>query len=513
MHATRSVSSPASIPWRRRYSWSRRVVVSAAVIVTALAGSVVPAAAVAAPGAPGIGDVLFPLLGNGGYDVDHYDLSIDYQPATRTFVARTVIEAHATQALSRFDLDFAGHTVRAVTVDGRASGFTRNGQELVVTPARYVGTGRRFRVEVAYTGTPTPSPDGAQQRGWLLTDDGGFFTAPQPVTAHSIFPSNDHPSDKATLSTHLTAPDGWTAAANGVLTGRTRRAGATTWTFAQREPIATELVQLTVGHYAIVHDAARPGLPLRSVVPTADAERLRPVLASTKDQLAWLERRLGRYPFATYGALGVDADITFALETQTLTVFNVNWLTGDGYPESVFWWRDLMMAHELAHQWFGDSVSPRHWSDAWLSEGPATWYGYLYAAPLGGKDFDTIARMMYEGAEDDTYPEPFDGDQALRDEFGPPAAPVSGATLFRLNIYHGGMLTLYALRQEIGGHAFDRLMRTWVTEHRDGTATTAQFIHAASRTAGRDLTGFLTAWLYGPTTPPMPGHPDWRAAR
>lgn len=488
--------------------------VLAAVLVTVVAGSTVPAGAVAAPGAPGIGDVLFPLLGNGGYGVDHYDLSIDYRPDTRTFTARTVIEAHATQALSRFDLDFAGHTVRSVAVDGRPAGFTRDGEELVVTPPRRVGAGRRFRVAVGYAGTPTPYPAGTK-KGWQLTGDGGFFTAPQPISAHSIFPGNDHPSDKATLSAHLTVPDGWTAAASGLLTGRTRHAGGTTWSFVEREPIATELVQLTVGRYAVVHDVARPGLALRSVVPAADAERLRPVLSGSTAQMNWLERRFGRYPFGTYGVLGVEAGLGFAEETQTLSVFPAAWLRGDGFPESLLWNRDLLMAHELAHHWFGNSLSPRRWSDAWLNEGPATFYGYLYAAPRAGKDFDAIARMMYEGFDHDgsTYAEPFPGDQKLRERFGPPAAPVSGATLYELNIYHGGMLTLYALRQEIGEQAFDRLLRTWVAEHRDGTVTTAQFIHAASRVAGRDLTGFLEAWLYGPTTPPMPGHPDWQAIR
>lgn len=488
-----------------------------AVPALALVPALLPAAAPAAPlpavpgtTAPGIGDPMFPALGDGGYDVAHYDLSFAFGADVRRFQARTVIDARATRDLPRFGLDLAGNRVRGVTVDGVPARFTRTGEKLVVTPSPAPVRGRRFRIAVTYDGTPVPHPGPGpdETKGWFTTAD-GFFTAPQPDAAHSIFPSNDHPSDKATLTVHLTIPSDRTAAASGVLTGRRRLGDRTVWTFDEREPVATEVVQVSVGRSAVVRQAGPHGLPLRSVVPAADAAALTPVLAGTARQVAWLERRLGRYPFATYGVLGVPSDLGFAEETQTLSVFNVAWLRGEFPGDYPLWLRDVALAHELTHQWFGNSVTPRHWSDVWLSEGPATYYSYLYAASLGGPAIDDVAHAMYSGLPLWAGGPPVDGDQVLRARYGAPAAPLSGATLYSDSVYNGGLLTLYALRQKIGPRSFDALMRAWVTAHRHGNASTADFIGTAARAGGPGVANLLRSWLYGTATPPMPGHPGW----
>jgi aminopeptidase N len=166
------------------------------------------------------------------------------------------------------------------------------------------------------------------------------------------------------------------------------------------------------------------------------------------------------------------------------------------------------MVHELAHQWFGDDVTPARWSDVWLNEGHATWYEWEYAQERGdpafyleGGSFESQMRATYAG-----------GDQ-LRAWFGPVAAPIHGADdiarLFNPNVYDGGALVLYALRQVVGDEAFREIERGWPQRFGGGPASTADFIAFASQVAHRDLTTFLTDWLYGTTTPPMPGHPDW----
>jgi aminopeptidase N len=474
--------------------WHRAAI---ALAVMAALGATAPAIADTAhsrPGSAGLGDPLFPLLGNGGYNVEHYDLSFNYDPASRVLRATTVIESRATQPLSRFDLDFAGNAVQKVVVEGRPAGFTRTGEELVVTPHHALRQNRLFHTIVTYTGTPTPyqGADPGGTKGFFPTAD-GFFVAPQPQAAHSVFPANDYPSDKATMTFHLTVPTGMTAVANGVLTSTERHDGNVTWNWQEREPIATELVTMAVGHYTISRHAGPHGVALRDVVPTADANlaALHATLSQTASQMAWLERRLGPYPFGTYGLLAVDANIGFAEEDQTLTVFRADWLA-HGIPGFPAWEVTYGMAHELTHQWFGDSVTPRHWSDAWLNEGPAVFYGTLYTAEHGGPSLASQVRDAYAG------------DQQLRDQYGPPAAPKSAATLYSDSIYSGGSLTLYALRGEVGPRTFDKIMRTWVTTHRGGSASTADFIRTASQISGSDLTGFLRGWLYGATTPPMP---------
>ncbi len=206
--------------------------------------------------------------------------------------------------------------------------------------------------------------------------------------------------------------------------------------------------------------------------------------------------QVGRYPFDEYGILAADQVFSYALETQTLSLhpaflFDPGIFTPDGY--------EPIMVHELAHQWFGDSVAVRYWSDIWLSEGHATWYEWNYADEFYGVDFTERMRAAY--AQGDT----------LRAQYGPVALPTSNELfdLFSPNVYDGGALVLYALRQVIGDETFQRLERRWAQDFAGESADTEDFIAFASKVSHRDLRGFLRRWLYGTTTPPMPGHPDW----
>jgi aminopeptidase N len=449
------------------------------------------------PGAPGLGDRLYPRLGNGGYDVRAYDVSLDYRRRDRPLAAVTRIDAVATQDLSRFDLDFAHGTVRAVRVDGRPAAFRTAKGELVVTPARPVPLGRTMRVEVTHTSDPS---GGRRHGGWITTPD-GLAMAGQPADTHRVFPCNDHPSDKAAFTFHVTAPKALTVVASGLPRGTVPAGhGRTTWTYRLDHPMAPEVAQIAIGDAAVVRRTGPHGLPLRDVVPRHDTAAVAPLLAGTPRQITWMERRLGRFPFATYGILGVEAGTGFELETQTLSLFERRVLLA---PEAL---AAPLMVHELAHQWFGDSVTPATWSDLWLNEGHATWYQWTYAAHHYGVDLERRARSAYAS------------DQEARRAGGPPAAPrPPGASnrlgIFRANVYNGGALALYALRRRIGAPAFARLERLWVRRYRDATATTADFTALASEVSGRDQRAFLHRWLHGRTTPPMPGHPDWTTDR
>ena len=170
-----------------------------------------PPSAVAAstsytPGAAGHGDPYFPLAGNGGYDAQHYDLRLAYDPASGVLSGSTVMAAHATQNLSRFDLDLAGLTVRSVTVDGRTARFRRSGQELVVTPPSGIRSGCSFSVAVRYDGVPRALIDNdGSSEGFIRTRDGAFVVG-EPVGSMSWFPSDNTPSDKATYDLRMTVP-------------------------------------------------------------------------------------------------------------------------------------------------------------------------------------------------------------------------------------------------------------------------------------------------------------------
>src|SRR4051812_12643688 len=282
------------------------------------------AAAVAHPGAAGIGDRLFPRLGNGGYDALHYDLTLRYAtraPAQRVR-GRVRMIARATQALSRFDLDFAGDSAGAVTVDGARAAVRRSRQDLVITPARALTAGQRFTVRVAFISHTrrTTRADDWDPFGWFTTRDGSV-TAGQPSSAHVIYPVDDHPSDMATYAFRIDVPAGVTAVANGERTGRRTAHGRTVWSYRLDAPMASELVQIAVGRLAVIDRGSRQGVHLRDVVGRAVEKTSAAALARTPDHLQWLEGLLGPYPFATYGVLAADQDFDYALESETLSLF------------------------------------------------------------------------------------------------------------------------------------------------------------------------------------------------
>ncbi|MDX2591858.1 M1 family metallopeptidase [Streptomyces sp. WI03-4A] len=483
---------PRPRPSRRPLGRRKAALLASAVSVCLLAA--------AAPAEPlGVGDRLYPNLGNPGYDVAAYDLSFTYSGANdKPLQAVTTIDAHTTTALDRVNLDFAHGKVESVEVNGRPAGFTGAGEDLVVTPDRRLPKGRWMRITVKHTSDPVAAKD--QDGGWVRTSD-GLAMANQADAAHLVFPCNDHPSDKARFTIRITAPNGYTAVANGVPVGSERVGSSTTWTYRTLHPMATELAQVSIGRSAVLHRQGPHGLPVRDVVPSADRKALEPWLAKTPDQIAWMESKVGDFPFETYGVLMAQADTGFELETQTLSLFEKNLFSDPAYPS---WYLDSIMVHELSHQWFGDSVSPRTWSDVWLNEGHATWYESLYSEEKAHRPMVDRMKAAY-GASD-----------RWRAAGGPPGLPKppqpgEKISIFRPNIYDGAALVLYALRQEIGRDAFERLERLWVREHRDSTATTADFVRLASAVAGRDLNGFFHDWLYGEKTPPMPGHPDWKS--
>ncbi|MFE7243569.1 M1 family metallopeptidase [Streptomyces sp. NPDC057582] len=470
----------------------------AALLATASATLV--AATLPSPMPLGIGDSLFPTLGNPGYDVLSYDIGFTYHGNnSKPLDAVTTIDARTTEPLDRINLDFTRGTVRSVKVNGLRADFAVTGEDLVVEPLGTLPAGVPLRITVRHTSDPSGDQDSG---GWLRTSD-GLAMANQADAAHRVFPSNDHPSDKAYFTFRVTAPKDLTVVANGLPAGTVRHGASTTWTYRTEHPMATELAQVSIGHSTVRKRTGPHGLPVRDVVPAADAARLEPWLKKTPGQLEWMERQVGRYPFETYGLLVADTETGFELETQTLTLFERTLFTNKAYPQ---WYVDSLMVHELAHHWFGDSVSPQAWSDLWLSEGHASWYEARYAEEHAKKSLSDRMRDAYTLSD------------SWRAVGGPPArpsAPLPGQkiSLFRPVVYDGSALVLYALRQEIGKSAFGRLERRWVRKHRDSTATTADFVRLASETAGRDLTAFFEGWLYSEKTPPMPGHPDWHSTQ
>jgi aminopeptidase N len=433
-------------------------------------------------GAQGIGDAYFPTYGNGGYDVRGYDLNLKYDPADGELDGTATITATATQDLSRFDFDFAHLSAAEVTVDGVVARSTQDGAELVITPAAGIVKAAAFTVVVSYAGKPSALSDKALGvGGWLRTKDGAFALG-QPESASTWYPVNDHPADKATFKLAMTVPAGLQVISNGVPGPSSTAGGWTTWKWSESAPMASYLSTVMIGHYR-VSTTTHDGKPMIIAIPeslSADGPAAKSV-DRTGEIVDYLSTFFGPYPFDAYGAIVVDDPrINYALETQTRPAYGSVFFTSG--PDAT------VVAHELAHQWYGDSVALERWQDIWLNEGFATYAEWLWQAHEGTATVQQSFTRVYSG---------FDWSV-------PPGNPGANR-LFGDAVYSRGAMTVQALRETIGDPAFLALLKAWPAEHRNGNGTTAEFIATAEKAAGgKDLGPFFQAWLFGTTKPALP---------
>ncbi|MFC4146190.1 M1 family metallopeptidase [Micromonospora mangrovi] len=434
------------------------------------------------PGATDAGDPYVPGAGNGGYDVGHYRLAVRYDPADDRLSGEAGITATATTGLSRFSLDLAGLTVERVRVDGAEASYRHEGNELVVTPARGLPAGRTFTTEVTYGGVPKALPSGELGVGGFRATPDGAIALGQPESASTWFPVDDHPRDKATYDIAVTVPAGLAALSNGVPGGTATRDGWTTWRWSERAPMASYLATLVIGDYR-VSTGTHAGKPLVTAVSAALPANgpAAASIARTGEVADFLAARFGPYPFDAYGGIAVaEESIGYALESQSRPVYGPGFFRS-GRPNTE------VVAHELAHQWFGDSVSVARWSDIWLNEGFATYAEWLWDEHDGGRSVAQAVATEY-AATDWTRPSVDPGRAGL---FGPA-------------VYQRAALAVHALRRAVGDATFFRILSGWAAERRGGNATTADFVAYAERAAGRPLRPLLDAWLTGRTAPALP---------
>jgi aminopeptidase N len=422
---------------------------------------------------------MFPLAGNGGYDVAHYSLTLDYTPSGNRLVGSAVITARATQNLSRFDLDFRMHDVTRVLVNGAPASFSyAKEQELLITPAAGLVQGKTFTVTVDYAGTPLVVTDPDQSiEGWVPTDDGAFVVN-ELQGSPGWYPVNDNPRDKATYDFRVTVPAGLTVMANGVLVSQATSGGKTTWVWRETDPMAPYLATTTLGKFDLTISRIG-GVPSFVAVDPQLAKGQ--VLSKLPEAFDLYSSIYGPYPFNSVGAIVDSAKVVgYSLETQTKPNFPY-------VPD------EATLVHELSHMWFGDSVTLTIWPDIWLHEGFATWSEWIWSERQGNKSAHQWFEQLYNTPAQDTA------------FWGPAVADFTNpALLFNGTVYYRGGMTLQALREKIGDLAFFQLLRDWATQNRYGNVTTPQFIALAEQESGQDLTQFFKVWIYQ-AEKPAPG--------
>jgi aminopeptidase N len=471
---------------------SRRLgaMVAAGLATTLLVATPADAAAAFRPGAPGIGDPYYPNYGNGGYDVKHYNLNVAYDPATDALTGHATILATASQNLSTFNLDLVGLTVDALTVDGRRAQWTRDAHELTVDPAGAgLRKGRLFVVDVRYHGVPVTFtiPGTPLEAGFMHTDDGAVV-AGEPEVAAAWYPVNDHPLDKATYSFQITVPQGLTALSNGILLGSFTHGGWTTWLWTETVPMNSYLATATIGKWRMSRSVHKGRQVIIAVDPDLAPDLADDAVGRTSEIIDYLESLFGPYPFDAEGAIVDDyPNLHFALENQTRPIYAMGF-----FDHGATLGETGVVAHELAHEWFGDSVAVHHWQDTWLNEGFATYGQWLWSDHIGDVTVQDSFDFFYSFPVTSTIWQPPPGDPGINDLFGD-------------SVYYRAAMMLHALRLTVGDTRFFRIVRAWAAEHRGGNGSTDQFIALANRLGGQNLNAFFDAWLFQVPKPPVPG--------
>jgi aminopeptidase N len=410
--------------------------------------------------------------GDPGYRVEHYDLEFGYKPSTGRLTARAVLTVAPVAPLTAIVLDLGTFRVDRVLVSGKPARYAHRGGKLRI---RGVVVGPVV-VEVRYSGTPRP----IRTRHWgdvgwdELTD--GVIVAGQPVGAPSWFPCNDRVDHKSTYRITVTAPAAYTVVANGILDEHAVSGANATWVYRQDAPMAAYLATVQIGRY---EQLSLPGGQLVSV-PSRLSRAARHDFARQPAMMSAFEELFGPYPFDGYGVVVTEDALEVPVEAQGLSIFGANHVDGGRGHER-------LVAHELAHQWFGNSVGVASWQDIWLNEGFAAYAEWLWSEHSGGPPAASLA----------TRARALLARQPQTLSIGAPSA----RDMFDDRLYQRGALTLHMLRDRVGDAAFFTILRTWTMTHRHSTATTRDFTELAQRHTDADLGPLFTGWLFEPALP------------
>jgi aminopeptidase N len=428
-------------------------------------------------------DPYLPENGNFGYRVSRYELELEYKVHINRLSGVATITAVTLASLKTFSLDLSDAlTVSKVSVNGRRpASFKCSHGKLDVTLSSALPAGASMAITVRYAGTPRPIRSLWGEVGFEeLTN--GALVAGQPNGAASWFPCDDHPSSKASYRIAISTDNPYYALANGELVSRRTRAAMTTWIYEQAEPTSTYLVTLQIGDYTS-HRLTKTPVLMNAVLPQRLRREFDYDFERQPQMMKLFVKLFGPYPLSTgYTVVVTDDDLEIPLEAQGISIFGANHCDGERSAER-------LIAHELAHQWFGNSVTARRWRDIWLHEGFACYAEWLWSEDSGGRSADELAKHYHHKLASSPQ-------NLLLADPGP-------RDMFDDRVYKRGALTLHVLRRTIGDDDFFALLRDWTTRHRHATAVTDDFTGLAANYADQSLRPLWQAWLYSTDVPDL----------
>jgi aminopeptidase N len=440
----------------------------------------------------------------------HYDVNLTFDDQLSQLAsARTDIKVEVlAPSIDKVDLDFGEMPVDSVLVGGTTAKFERTSERLNVLLPAAAARGNKLDITVNYHGRP--------KYGLVFDKDADGKPSATgdnwPDRVHYWIPSLDHPSAKATVSFNIAAPQRFEVIANGEFIRLIGNAAVSHWTFNEAKAIPPYCMIVAVNEGAIINSPDKEVTNLLYNVPHRDAEYAPKGFSPAAPALAFYSQTVAPYPYEKL-ALIVGATQFGGMENSSAIVFPSN-VFGQrsteagatpgrstaisrrfGIPTRI----ESVVAHEIAHQWFGDSVTESTWADLWLSEGFATYFAGLFIEKYDGEDafrdyMRDAAKRYFNFEKQASFP--------IHDTETPKLM-----SLLNPNNYEKGAWVLHMLRSQLGDKAFFEGLRDYYNSHKEANASTEDLRSALEKSSGKDLKGFFARWVYGS------GHPIYRVER
>jgi aminopeptidase N len=422
-------------------------------------------------------------------EVDILHLTLDVTP---DFTKRTVSGAATwkfksiAKPFAELKLDAVDLTVASVTSTEKILGYQVTDEKVIVTFADAIPVGKEASVTVRYSAQPEKGLYFRTPELGYKPEDMHIWTQGEPHEARYWYPSYDYPNEKFTVEMICHAPEGIVVLANGRKVSEEKGAdGLMAVRWLQDKPMVNYLVCLVAGKFKALEDK-HGNIPMKFWTPTTESEHAANSFEGTKEMMEFFEKEIGvPYPWDKYDQVCIQDYHWGGMENTTLTTLNINTL----FPKSFENLRSSqgLVAHELAHQWFGDLLTCKDWSHLWLNEGFASFYDLLYVEHKDGRD--EFLYQLYEGRKSLTGPNATNKSIVWR-KYGEATEQFDGFA------YGKGSWVLNMLRNNLGPELYRQCVKTWVERHKFGTVVTDDLREVVEELSGRSFDQFFDQWVY-----------------
>jgi aminopeptidase N len=428
------------------------------------------------------------------YDLQNVRVSLHFDLDQRKVIGDvTHTLSTLRDGVTHLDFDCAELTVSSARVNGKDAAFDLREDKLHVQLAQPAKSGEKFEVELKYEGKPTSGlyfilPD---------KDDPGrareIWTQGEAEDTHHYIPIYDYPNDRTTSEMILTVPGDWLTVSNGKLLGvQDAPNGQKTWTWRQSLPVSTYLISFVAGEYKEKKDTWH-NIPITYNVPRGMEDTIDPTFSHTKEMLDFFADRFGvAYPWDQYAQTAVDDFVASGMENVSATTLAARDMLhaelASEKPEA----EDGLISHEMTHQWFGDLVTCKDWTNTWLNEGFATFGANLWEEHYYGVDASSYRYWRDQNTwmqSKELYPIPI----VTRD--------INDSVEYVGNVYDKAGWVIQMLREQMGDEAFFRALKHYLEINRLQNVVSADLAKALEESSGKNVDQFFDQWIYGAGAP------------